>query len=332
MPRIAPALPTLTTSTASIAGSRLVNLASNWWSPALSAEWANLALISAAWGSSFLFVKLISTSVPPFAFAAERGLIAMAALLIWIAVRRPAPRGPFGRLHTRLNWGLLGHIVVLGTTNGWAANVLTAIAVRHADSSLVAVVQATVPLFVVLLAHFLFADERFRTVQFAGIVIGFVGILFVIGPLAVFGGHGTLIGVGAMLVTALCFACGTLYGRRVTACDTTLLACGQQGFGALVAGAISVMTEPATIGAQSLQVWSLLLVVGVLCSAVPTLLYLKMLGRTTSGVAALVAYLQPVWAAWLGWVVLGEHMSTGVALGAALVLVGVAVSTRSRMA
>ena len=312
MPRTAPALPTLTTSTASIAGSRLVNLASNWWSPALSAEWANLALISAAWGSSFLFVKLISTSVPPFAFAAERGLIAMAALLVWIAVRRPAPRGPFGKLHTRLNWGLLGHIVVLGTTNGWAANVLTAIAVRHADSSLVAVVQATVPLFVVLLAHFLFADERFRTVQFAGIVIGFVGILFVIGPLAVFGGHGTLIGVGAMLVTALCFACGTLYGRRVTACDTTLLAVAA-GFWRAKSPARFRYDRTGDDRKPIAASRSLLLVVGVLCSAVPTLLYLKMLGRTTSGVAAPVAYLQPVWAAWLGWVVLGEQMGTGVA-------------------
>jgi len=72
----------LTTPTVSIANSRLANLASICWSPALSEEWSSLALISAAWGSSFLFVKLISASVPPFAFAAERGLIAMAALLI----------------------------------------------------------------------------------------------------------------------------------------------------------------------------------------------------------------------------------------------------------
>lgn len=326
MPRLPPAMPTLT-PIASMASTRLVNLASHWRSPALSAEWANLLLISAAWGSSFLFVKLISASVPPFAFAAERGLIAMAALLVWIAIRSPSSKG-----ETRFSWGMLGHIAVLGTTNGWAANVLTAIAVRHVDSSLVAVVQATVPLFVVFLAHFLFADERFKTAQLAGILMGFVGIVFVVGPLAVVGGHGTLLGIGAMLITALGFACGTLYGRRISGCDTTLLACGQQGFGALVASVISLMTEPVAIGTQSPQIWSLLMIVGVLCSAVPTLLYLKLLGRAKSGVAALVAYLQPVWAAWLGWVVLGEHMGASVVFGAALVLAGVAVSTRSRMA
>jgi DME family drug/metabolite transporter len=100
----------------------------------------------------------------------------------------------------------------------------------------------------------------------------------------------------------------------------------------VVAAGISLMTEPATIGAQSLHVWSLLLIMGVLCSAVPTLLYLRMLGRTTSGVAALVAYLQPVWAALLGWLVLGEHLGTGGWLGASLVLVGVAISTHFRPA
>jgi len=321
----------LTTPTVSIANSRLANLASICWSPALSEEWSSLALISAAWGSSFLFVKLISASVPPFAFAAERGLIAMAALLIWIAVRQ-SPRAPVGGRDRRLSWGFLGHIAVLGTTNGWAASVLTAVAVKHIDSGQAAVVQATVPLFVVLLAHFLFADERFRPLQFAGIATGFVGILFIIGPLTLSAERGTLIGAGAMLVTALCYACGTLYGRRVAASDAALLACGQQGFGALVAGAISLMTEPVAIGSQSPQVWLFLLVVAVLCSAVPTLLYLTLLGRTTSGVAALVAYLQPVWAAWLGWVVLGERMGAGALLGASLILVGVAVTTRYRRA
>jgi drug/metabolite transporter (DMT)-like permease len=327
MPRTAPAMPTLTTSTASIWGSRLVNLAS-LWSPALSGEWANLALISAAWGSSFLFVKLISASVPPFAFAAERGLISMAALLVWIVIRPPRaiPQGP---REWRINWRFLGHSAVLGTTNGWAASVLVVLAVKHIDSSLVAVGQATVPLFVVLLAHFLFADERFKPMQFAGIATGFIGILFVVGPLAVFGGHGSLIGVGAMIATALCYACGTVYGRRIAVADAALLACGQQGFGALVGCGISLATEPVTIGAQSPQVWILLLVVGVLCSAVPTLLYLRMLTRTRSGVAALTAYLQPVWAALLGWVVLGEHIGAGAIFGATLVLAGVAVSTRS---
>lgn len=289
--------------------------------------WLNLVLISGTWGSSFILVKLISPSVPPFAFAAERGGIAMTALLLWLAVRSPlgGGTGPRTRVWT---WRNLRHMVVLGTTNGWLANVLTAVAVVYADSAVVAMIQATVPLMVAVLAHFLFEDERFRTRQLIGVLMGLFGIALIIGPLAVFGGRGSLIGIGAMLFTAFSYASGTIYGRHIAATDSAVLACGQQACGALIAAAISLLTESFTIWNQPARIWLLLTIVGVLCSAVPTVLYLRLLSRTTAVPAALVAYLQPVWAMLLGWLVIGEQISSLALIGTALVFVAVTVSTR----
>lgn len=286
-----------------------------------------MALISGGWGSSFLFVKLISPSVPPFAFAAERGFVAMTALLVWLVVRRP-PLLADGGTPWVPGWKDLAPMIVLGTTNGWLANVLTAIAVRHADSAVVAMTQATVPLMVAVLAHFLFDEEKFRVSQFIGILIGLLGIFLIIGPLAIFASRGSLIGIGAMLLTAFSYACGTVYGRWIAVTDFAILACGQQACGALVATAICLLTESLTIGSQPASIWLLMMIVGVFCSAMPTVLYLRLLARTASISAALVAYLQPVWATLLGWAVLSEQISIAALLGTGLVFVSILVTNR----
>jgi len=293
----------------------------------LSTLWLNLIIISGTWGSSFVFVKLITQSMHPFAFAASRGFIAMSALLAWLAWRHRTPPAYDGRL-TPSPWKNIGHMVVLGTTNGWLANVLTATAVSRVDSAVVAMLQASVPLMVAILAHFLFVEEPFRLRQFIGIITGLTGILLIVGPVAVFGGHGSLLGIAAMILTALSFACGTIYGRHIASTNPAALACGQQACGAVIAALVSLLFEPRTEWNQPAAVWLLLVIVGVICSALPTALYLGLLARAASVPAALVAYLQPVWASLLGWAILGEQVRAVAWLGTGIVAVGIVVTTR----
>jgi drug/metabolite transporter (DMT)-like permease len=293
----------------------------------LSALWVNLIVISGTWGSSFAFVKLISESMQPFAFAASRGFIAMAALLAWLALRSRTPPA-YESASLSSPWKNIGHMVVLGTTNGWLTNVLTAAAVSRVDSAVVAMLQASVPLMVAVLAHFLFAEEPFRPRQFIGIVTGLTGILLIVGPVAVFGGRGSLFGIAAMLLAALCYACGTVYGRHIVSANPAALACGQQACGAIFAAMISLLFEPRAEWSQPADVWVLMVIVGVICSAVPTALYLRLLARAPSVPAALVAYLQPVWATLLGWAMLGEQVRAVALLGTGVVVVGIVVATR----
>jgi drug/metabolite transporter (DMT)-like permease len=294
----------------------------------LSTLWVNLIVISGTWGSSFAFVKLISESMQPFAFAASRGFIAMSALLVWLALRPRTPPAN-GNLSRPFPWKSIGHMAVLGTTNGWLVNVLTAVAVSHVDSAVVAMLQAAVPLMVAVLAHFIFVEEPFRARQFIGIITGLTGILLIVGPVAVFGGRGSLLGIAAMLLTALSYACGTVYGRYIASTNPAALACGQQACGAIVAVILSLLFEPRAEWSQPAAVWLLLTIVGVICSAVPTALYLRLLAHAASVPVALVAYLQPVWATLLGWAILGEQIRAVALLGTAIVVVGIVVTTRN---
>jgi drug/metabolite transporter (DMT)-like permease len=291
------------------------------------ALWLNLMVISGTWGSSFVFVKLVTQSMHPFAFAALRGFIAMSALLVWLALRR-GTQADREVLSPQSGWRGVGHMVVLGTTNGWLANVLTATAVSRVDSAVVAMLQAFVPLMVAVLAHFLFVEEPFRARQIIGIVTGLVGIVLIVGPVSVFGGRGSSLGISAMLLTAFSYACGTVYGRYVASRNPAALACGQQACGAIIAAIISLLFEPRADLSQSAQIWVLLIIVGVVCSAVPTALYLRLLGRAASVPVALVAYLQPIWATLLGWAILGEQVRTIAWLGTAIVVVGIGITTR----
>lgn len=288
--------------------------------------WLHLILISGTAGSSFLFVKLISNSLPPFAFAASRGFIAMLALLLFLAfsggfARRTMPR--------TAAWKNVRHMLVLGTTNGWLANALIAMAVRNVDTAVVAMIQAAVPLFVAILAHFLFYEERFRSDQLIGILTGLVGIILIIGPIVVLGSHGSLIGVGAMLLTALLYACGLVYARHAVPENPVSLACGQQACGAAIAGGISFVVEPAAAWGQAVSVWPLLLVLGVLCSAVPTAFLLRLVVRAPSVPTSMIAYLQPAWATVLGSIVLLEPVRPKGLLGTTIIVVGVMIATRT---
>jgi drug/metabolite transporter (DMT)-like permease len=295
----------------------------------LSTLWLNLIVISGTWGSSFALVRLVTESMHPFAFAASRGFIAMSALLAWLALRsRTQP--PHNERPRRALGKNIRHMVVLGTTNGWLANVLTAIAVSRVDSAVVAMLQATVPLMVAVLAHFLFVEEPFRPRQLIGIITGLTGILLIVGPVAVFGGRGSLLGIAAMLLTALSYACGTVYGRHIASTNPAALACGQQACGAIFAGIISLVFESPAEWSQPISVWLLLVIVGVVCSAVPTALYLRLLARAASVPAALVAYLQPVWATLLGWAILGEQVRAVAWLGTGIVIFGMVVTTRKQ--
>ncbi len=251
----------------------------------------------------------------------------MLALLGWLALSGRTLL-VLGRFSSPSPWKNITHMVVLGTTNGWLTNVLIAMAVSRIDSAVVAMLQASVPLLVAVLAHFTFAEERFRARQFIGIMTGMLGILLIVGPVAVFGGRGSLLGIAAMLLAALSYACGTIYGRHIASTNPAALACGQQACGAIVALVMSLLFEPRADWSQPATVWLLLTIVGVICSAVPTALYLRLLAHAASVPAALVAYLQPVWATLLGWSVLGEHVRPVALLGTGIVVAGIVITTR----
>jgi len=286
-----------------------------------SRVWLELGLLSLMWGSAFLMMKVAVPTVPAFAMAAFRGLLA--AALLWLVVRFARNRNN----HERAGWV---PAIILGTISGWLPNVLTAWALLRLDSSVAGMLSAAAPIFVVVLAHFFLASEKLRGSQVAGVVIGLGGVALIIGITPASFGRGDLAGQLAMVVVSLSYAAGTVYARTIGPQDATRLAMRQQlvsgGVAALVAIALEqpwdIRPTPIALAAVlALAVWA---------SALPIWLYFRMLATTKAVTVSLVAYLIPGVAVLLGALVLGEALEPTAAAGLGVVLFGVYITTRPR--
>ena len=223
----------------------------------------------------------------------------------------------------------LRHMLVLGTVNGWLPNVLTAAALGHITSAQGALIQACGPLMVAAIAAALLHEETLTPRRWAGTALGFAGVAVILGPLAMAGG-GSALGGLMMLATALCYSCGTVYARWVRPGASAPVILGQQLFSFLPALLLALLLSPPGVLAQPLPVWAAVVALGVFASAVPVTLYLRLLRTARASDAALVGYLQPVWATGVAALLLGEWPEPRVLLGGAVVLAGVWLASGRR--
>lgn len=276
---------------------------------------------SILWASGFLLMKLVP-DIRPVALAACRGLIAAAALSAWFVVRRETilPRGREWR-----DWA------VLGTLNGWGPNILVATALAEIGAGLAAMIQAAGPLVVAVLAHLLFADERLDARRAGGILVGFVGVAVLIGPTALPSNAASLSGALLMLVVTTLYALGNVYVRFVPGATAARLALGQQMVSGPAALALALaFGGPHAFGAAPAH-GAVLLALGVVGTAMPIVLFMRLIREAGPTRAATVGYLLPVWTALLAFVFLGEAVSGREVLGGAIVLGGVALVSSPRV-
>lgn len=270
---------------------------------------------SMLWASGYLFIKL-SGSVNPFTIAAVRGLLGALALALSFATqgRSILPQGREWR-----DW------FFLGTFNGWCPNVLVAYALTRITAASAAMIAASSPLIVALLAHIMFGDERLTARRSVGILVGFVGMGILIGPAALPESGSSALGAIAMVATAASYAVGTIYARTVKDADPTRLALGQQVFSAIPATILAVVLIGPKVfdGVPDHPVQ--LVALGVLATAIPILLYMRLIRGAGPTRAGVVSYLVPVWATVLAILFLGEHVGLRELLGAVVVLAGVAI-------
>ncbi len=284
--------------------------------------WWRLLLISSLWGSAFPLMRFAVAAIPPWWLASGRALLAAAAVALWLALRgRPVvPRG-----------AMLRHALVLGTLNGWVPNILGSAAMARIDSASGALIQATAPLMVALLAAAALPAERPGPRTFAGLAVGLAGGAAIAGPGVAEGGAG---GAGAllMLLVALSYASGTVYVRAVRPGAADELAFGQQIAGGLAATLIAFSVDPGGPPAGAgFGPWAAVAILAVLGSAVPLTLFLALVQRARATDASMVGYLQPVCATLLGALLLGEQPEPRVLAGGAVVLAGVWLATRRRV-
>ncbi len=282
---------------------------------------AGLILSTFLWGWSFPLVRIMTEAMPPITFAAVRGLIGGATLvLLFVALRRSFLPG--SRQET-IEW------LVLGALNGWVPNLLVAYATRTLPAGQAAMIQACGPLLTALMANRMFSDEKLTPLRLAGILIGFAGVGLLIGP-RMAGQNATPLAVLAMLGIALCYATGNVYVRMMPVADPRRLALGQQITSGLVATAIALVTAgPASFVGVSGNLGPLL-ALGVFSTAVPIVIFMYVLRAAGPTRASMTGYLVPAWAVAISAVVLGERIGLREAVAGVIILAGVYITTRAK--
>jgi drug/metabolite transporter (DMT)-like permease len=282
---------------------------------------AQLLVCSFLWASAFLLMKVVGADVAPVALAAVRGVMGASLVGLWFLARGEAilPRGREWR-----DW------VVLGLLQGAIPNSLTAYALSQITTGLTSLIQASSPLLVAVAAHALFADERLTGRRAAGVLVGFAGMAILIGPAALAGADGSLEGTLAMVATAASYAAGTLYVRSIPDARPARLALGQQAFSALPTLAwVLVATGPAAFAGVPDHLLALA-ALGLFGTALPIVLYMRILKLAGPTLGAMNGYLVPFWTLLLGTALLDETIGWREGAGGGVVLAGVAIVSSAR--
>jgi len=286
-------------------------------------EWSAFWLLGLVWGSSFLWIKIAVGFMGPLAVAAFRQLIGVLGLLVVMRIQRQ----PFPR-----DWPTLRSYVILGVLQSAVPFALIAWGETRIDSGLAAILNGTMPLFTILIAHFWLHDDKMTPARLAGLIVGFGGVLVLgsrdLGPE---GFHGTAWGQLAVLIATLSYAVASTFSRRHLRNQPPLL---QATMVVLVGDVIlwsSVgIAEPLHLPAAALP-WIALAWLGLLGSCLAYLLYFYLINAWGPTRASLVTYVFPVIGLILGIAFLGERVDWHLVLGSLLVVSGiVVVNVRSR--
>lgn len=283
-----------------------------------SGDWLSLLALAVLWGSAFLLNEIALASFPPAVLVGGRILIA--ALLIYAYLRLSG--GALPRAGTA--WLPMVALAAFGNVLPFH---LVAWAQQHIDSSLAGILMAAMPLFVLTLAHFLIPGARLTAFRVAGFVVGFAGVVVVIGPefLRGLSGNMELYGALATLGAALSYSISTIYTRRLGAGDPVRRAAGMLIVASLLS-APAALIDLSAIAAPTLSSAIALGVLGLMASGFATLLYFRLVQGPGPTFLSLVNYLVPAWAVIAGALFLDESLSLSVLLGMSLILAGIALS------
>jgi drug/metabolite transporter (DMT)-like permease len=280
---------------------------------------AAFAAVYVIWGSTYLFIRIAVETIPPLLMAGVRYLVAGAILLAITARLRGAPADPIGPRQWRAA-AITGGLLLLGGNGG------VSYGEQFVPSGVVALLVATVPLFIALLGA-LFLGKRLRPLAIAGIAVGLVGTAVLLRPGA--GGTGDPGHMLLVLASPLTWAIGSLYATRGPLPKRPLVATGME---MLCGGALLVVAGLVTGEASALQIdrislgsWLSVLYLVVFGSLVAFSAYVWLLTKVPTQAVATYAYVNPLVAVLLGWAVLGERVTTQTLLAAALIIIAVAL-------
>lgn len=282
------------------------------------ADWGLLLGLSVLWGGAFFFVGVAVHDLPPLTIVAAR--LALAATVLHAATQLAGVRVPWRR-------ETIVAFAVMGFFNNAVPFSLLVWGQGTVASGLAAILNATTPLFTAVIAHLTTAEEKLVGGRAVGVVIGFAGVVAMIGPGALGGVVTDVLPSLACLGAALSYGVAANFGRRFRRLGVAPVATatGQLVFSAsLMVPVALVVDRPWLLPPPPLHVVAAIVGLALFSTALAYIAFFRLLSRIGATGAALVTFLVPVSAIVLGTLVLGERLRPEHLVGMATIGIGLA--------
>jgi drug/metabolite transporter (DMT)-like permease len=279
-----------------------------------------LILLAALWGASYIFIRVAVPALGPFVLMSARVALASGTLAFYaVILARGMPK-------FRSRWK---EFLIVGATNSAIPFTLIAAAEIKLTASLAAILNSTTALFVAVVAA-VWIGESLTARKVGGLLLGFAGVVVLVGwdPVSLNGA--VLLAVGAMLAASLSYAVGGVYVKRTFAGVSPLaMTIGQQGAAAVILLPLAAVSLPGE--APPLPAALSALALALLCTAVAYLLYFRLIENVGPTKTLAVTFLIPVFGLLFGVVLLDEPVGLGTLVGFAIISYGVALVTEIRL-
>lgn len=279
-------------------------------------EWTLLVILGALWGGSYFFGKVALAQLPPFTVAVCR--LGLAAVVLHVVARAAGYALPGSARAGRRFW-------VMGLLNNAIPMSLILWGQISIGSGLAAILNASTPLFTVLLAHVFTRDERMTASRVGGVLFGLAGVAVMIGPDVLDGLSGDLAAQLAVLGAAVSYACAGIFGRRFSGTPPLVTAAGQVTASTLTLLPLALVADwPWLLPLPSAKTLAAVIALALLCTALAYVIYFRVLATSGASNLLLVTLLMPASAILLGTTALGERLEPRQLAGMALIAAGLA--------
>jgi drug/metabolite transporter (DMT)-like permease len=281
-------------------------------------DWLILLILALIWGGAFFFIGVAVRHVAPLTYVWLR--LSIAAIGMWVFLR--LKRQPLGL--PRQVWG---SILLLALLNNAIPFTLFGWGQTHIASGLASILNATTPIWGVIVAHFLTRDERMSPRKIAGVLLGFGGVATMIGPSLLSSLGTNALAQLACVAAALSYALAAVWARRFRGLGVSPLSVttGQLTAGALMMLPFAMVVDrPWSHALPPLSAWGAIVSLALLCTAFGYVLYFRLIETSGATNALLVTLLVPPVAILLGASFLGETLAPQDFVGLGLIAAGLA--------
>ena len=281
-------------------------------------DWLILGTLAVIWGGAFFFIGVAVRHIQPLTYVFLRLSIAAAAMWLFLRIKGQGlglPRAAWGSIFLL---ALLNNAVPF-TLFGWGQT--------HIASGLASILNATTPIWGVVVAHFLTHDERMTPRKIAGVLLGFGGVAVMIGPSLLSSLGSSALAQLACVTASLSYALAAVWARRFRKMGVSPLSVttGQLTAGAAMMLPMSVLVDrPWTHAFPPLTAWGAVIALALMCTAFGYVLYFRLIETSGATNALLVTLLVPPVAILLGGLFLGETLAPQDFAGLALIALGLA--------